>query len=92
MKKSRDICSKILKIGSLSARFLHKAKRFLNTNGFNTHTFCNLYSRWLYWYDANWETKIKENGNEKHLANVLLITATINLIQAIVELISKLLE
>ena len=36
--------------------------------------------------------KEKKNGNEKHLANVLLITATINLIQAIVELISKLLE
>ena len=36
--------------------------------------------------------KEKKNCNEKHLANVLLITATINLIQAIVELISKLLE
>ena len=36
--------------------------------------------------------KEKKNGNEKHLANVLLITATINLIQAIVELINKLLE
>lgn len=35
--------------------------------------------------------KKKKNGNEKRLASILLITATIQLIQALVELINKLL-
>lgn len=33
----------------------------------------------------------KKNGNEKRLASILLITAIIQLIQAIVELINKML-
>ncbi len=35
--------------------------------------------------------KKKKNGNEKRLASILLITAVIQLIQALVELINKLL-
>lgn len=35
--------------------------------------------------------KKKKNGNEKRLASILLITAIIQLIQAIVELINKML-
>lgn len=36
--------------------------------------------------------KKKKNGNEKRLASLLLITAIIQLIQAIAELVNKLLE
>lgn len=36
--------------------------------------------------------KKKKNGNEKHLAGILLITAIIQLVQAVVELIDHLLE
>lgn len=35
--------------------------------------------------------KKKKNGNEKRLASILLITAIIQLMQAIVELINKIL-
>lgn len=35
--------------------------------------------------------KKKKNGNEKRLASILLITAIIQLMQAIVELINKML-
>lgn len=36
--------------------------------------------------------KKKKSGNEKRLAKVLFITATLNLIQAVVELIRQLLD
>lgn len=36
--------------------------------------------------------KKKKNGNEKRLASILLITAVIQLMQTVAELISKLLE
>lgn len=36
--------------------------------------------------------KNKKSGNEKRLASILLITAIIQLIQSIIDLISKLLE
>lgn len=35
--------------------------------------------------------KKKKNGNEKSLASILLITAVIQLMQAIIELINKML-
>ena len=34
----------------------------------------------------------KKNGNQDTLQNVLLITATLNLIRALIELINKLIE